>query len=97
MKIDHNSKLQQIQPVSRSTPENKEPQSAAVNTTVNTTVSASQVSAFSKVVEQTYQSLSEQDAVDMDKVSKLRQAIANGELVLDEDALVSTILDMHKK
>ncbi len=57
----------------------------------------SQVSAFSHALEQTYQALAQQDSVDMNKVRELQQAIARGELKLDEDALVTAMLEMHKR
>jgi anti-sigma28 factor (negative regulator of flagellin synthesis) len=40
--------------------------------------------------------LSERDEVDMDKVMAMRNAIENGELPLDEEALVNAIMDMHR-
>lgn len=58
---------------------------------------ASQVSAVSQSLQQTYDTLVQHDGVDMNKVRQLQQAIANGELKLDEEALINAMLDMHKK
>ncbi|MBU2070809.1 MAG: flagellar biosynthesis anti-sigma factor FlgM [Gammaproteobacteria bacterium] len=58
---------------------------------------ASQVSSISQSLQQSYDSLAEHDGVDMNKVRQLQQAIANGELKLDEEALIHAMLDMHKK
>ncbi|MEE2024027.1 MULTISPECIES: flagellar biosynthesis anti-sigma factor FlgM [Alkalimonas] len=57
----------------------------------------SQVSAFSRALEQSYQALSEHDSIDMAKVQQVKLAIANGELKLDEDTIINAMLDMHKR
>ncbi|WP_052074563.1 flagellar biosynthesis anti-sigma factor FlgM [Shewanella mangrovi] len=41
--------------------------------------------------------LSAQDEVDMDKVMAMRSAIENGELALDADALISAVLELHRR
>ena len=55
-----------------------------------------QLSNMSKTAQHTFDTLSQQDDVDMAKVKQIQQAIANGELQLDEDALINTLLDIHK-
>lgn len=40
--------------------------------------------------------LAQTSEVDMDKVSALRQAIADGQLPLDLDALSAAIVDLHR-
>jgi negative regulator of flagellin synthesis FlgM len=44
----------------------------------------------------TQQELATTSDVDMEKVQQLQQAIANGELVLDTEALSEAILEMHR-
>ncbi|MGE4260557.1 flagellar biosynthesis anti-sigma factor FlgM [Shewanella fodinae] len=55
-----------------------------------------QLSALSRSASDVYAGLSERDEVDMDKVMAMRNAIENGELPLDEEALVNAIMDMHR-
>ncbi|MBU3023148.1 flagellar biosynthesis anti-sigma factor FlgM [Aestuariibacter sp. A3R04] len=54
-----------------------------------------QLSIMSKTAQQAFETLSQQDDVDLEKVKQMQQAIANGELQLDEDALINTLLDIH--
>lgn len=55
-----------------------------------------QLSNMSKTAQQAFETLSQHDDVDLEKVKQMQQAIANGELQLDEDALINTLLDIHK-
>ena len=96
MQIDPKNPLQ-VNPVNRLAQEQhsaEQPQSPAAG---KNEAGVSQVSAFSRSLEQTFQSLADKDSVDMAKVQQLKLAIANGELQLDEDALVSAMLEMHKR
>lgn len=97
MQIDPKSNLQ-VNPVNRLQNE-QQPAAKATPTavSVNNDVPVSQVSAFSHAVAESYKALSEHDSVDMAKVQQLKLAIANGELKLDDDAIVSAMLDMHKR
>ena len=61
------------------------------------TRSTSQVSELSKSIDSTFETLSSQADVDMKKVADIKAAIANGELVLDEDALINALLELHKQ
>ena len=54
------------------------------------------VSDTSKSASQAFSALAEHDGVDMHKVQQMRDAIANGELVLDEARLIDALLDMHR-
>ncbi|NRQ42931.1 flagellar biosynthesis anti-sigma factor FlgM [Rheinheimera sp. YQF-2] len=97
MQIDPKNNLQ-VNPVNRLQNE-QQPAAKATPTavSVNNDAPASQVSAFSHAVAESYKALSEHDSVDMAKVQQLKLAIANGELKLDDDAIVSAMLDMHKR
>ncbi len=64
-----------------------------------TTASAketAQLSSLSLSATDTFEQLSSQDEVDMNKVLAMRSAIAKGELSLDEDVLINAIMDMHR-
>lgn len=96
MQIDPKNPLQ-VNPVNRLTQEQHSAEPAKARVADKSEAGVSQVSAFSRSLEQTFQALSDKDSVDMAKVQQLKQAIANGELQLDEDALVSAMLEMHKR
>ncbi|MDP5292393.1 flagellar biosynthesis anti-sigma factor FlgM [Oceanimonas sp. CHS3-5] len=49
------------------------------------------------MVQQAQESLNALPEVDMEKVARLRQAIANDELPLDLDALSQAILELHRR
>ena len=97
MQIEPKNTLQ-VNPVNRL--QNEQQPTAQTTPTVvsaNSDTPVSQVSAFSHAVAESYKSLSEHDSVDMAKVQQLKLAIANGELKLDDDAIVSAMLEMHKR
>ncbi|MCQ8877521.1 flagellar biosynthesis anti-sigma factor FlgM [Pseudoalteromonas shioyasakiensis] len=56
-----------------------------------------QVSALSKSIDSTFETLSSQSNVDLQKVAEVKAAIANGSFKLDEATLVDTLLEYHKK
>ena len=64
--------------------------------TDSVTSSTNQVSELSKSIDSTFDTLSSQPDVDMNKVAEVKAAIANGELVLDEDILINALLELHK-
>ncbi|PKM18278.1 MAG: flagellar biosynthesis anti-sigma factor FlgM [Gammaproteobacteria bacterium HGW-Gammaproteobacteria-15] len=96
MQIDPKNPLQ-VNPVNRLGQEKHSTEQAKTPVAGKPEAGVSQVSAFSRSLEQTFQGLADKDSVDMAKVQQLKQAIANGELQLDEDALVSAMLEMHKR
>jgi len=57
---------------------------------------ANSISESSRVAERTFEQLDAHSDVDMALVQEVRQAIASGEFELDEAALTSAILDMHR-
>ncbi|GGO69303.1 flagellar biosynthesis anti-sigma factor FlgM [Bowmanella pacifica] len=72
-----------------------EQQQPGLQRQVNNQASTS-VSDTSKSASQAFSALAEHDGVDMQKVQQMRDAIANGELVLDEARLIDALLDMHR-
>ncbi|AQP98988.1 flagellar biosynthesis anti-sigma factor FlgM [Pseudoalteromonas aliena] len=56
----------------------------------------SEVSALSKSIDSTFESLSSQPDVDMEMVAKVKAAIANGEFQIDIDATVNALVELHK-
>lgn len=71
------------------------PQSTATSTV--RTAQTTQLSGQVKELSQSKEMLANLPDVDMDKVAAIRQAIADGQLALDTDALSSAILDMHRR
>ena len=92
--------LQGAVPVDKLSTENKghnRPETLAQNAKNNTKQNPNtQLSNMSKAAQQTFDSLSQQDDVDMAKVNQVKQAIANGELTLDQDVLINAMMDIHK-
>ncbi|MCH1918979.1 flagellar biosynthesis anti-sigma factor FlgM [Shewanella sp. A3A] len=66
------------------------------NATVATDNSA-KISNASLAAGASLQHLSAKDEVDMDKVNAMRSAIEKGELSLDADALISAVLELHRR
>uniref|UniRef100_UPI003B9F917B flagellar biosynthesis anti-sigma factor FlgM n=1 Tax=Aeromonas jandaei TaxID=650 RepID=UPI003B9F917B len=56
-----------------------------------------QISSTAQVVNQARAQLATTSDVDMEKVNRIRQAISEGKLELDMDALGQAILDMHRR
>lgn len=97
MNIDPNVKLQQVAPSSKISAEQGNRQQQQAASPVLPAADGNQVSAFSKTVESTFQSLSEAEVVDIKKVRQLQQAIITGTLPMDDNSLIDAILEMHKK
>ncbi|WP_421201452.1 flagellar biosynthesis anti-sigma factor FlgM [Aeromonas enteropelogenes] len=55
------------------------------------------ISTTAHLVSQARAQLATTSDVDMDKVNQIRQAIRDGKLELDMDALSKAILDMHRR
>ena len=71
------------------------PQSTA--TSAVRSAQTTQLSGQVKELSQAKEMLANLPDVDMDKVAAIRQAIADGQLSLDTEALSSAILDMHRR
>lgn len=55
------------------------------------------ISATAQTINQARVELASTSDVDMEKVNQIRQAISEGRLELDMDALSQAILDMHRR
>ncbi|QXB56343.1 flagellar biosynthesis anti-sigma factor FlgM [Aeromonas sp. FDAARGOS 1415] len=55
------------------------------------------ISATAQTINQARSELASTSDVDMEKVNRIRQAISEGRLELDMDALSQAILDMHRR
>lgn len=74
------------------------PQSSSTSTVRSTqSTQSTQLSGQVKELSQAKAMLANLPDVDMDKVAAIRQAIADGQLSLDTEALSSAILDMHRR
>lgn len=58
--------------------------------------STTEVSDLSKSIGSTFENLASQPDVDMEMVSQVKAAIANGEFEIDIDATVNAIIELHK-
>jgi negative regulator of flagellin synthesis FlgM len=67
------------------------------HTAANKHASAEQISSLSKTIDNTFEDLASKPDVDFEKVAKVKAAIANGELSLDQDTLINALLEFHKK
>jgi len=85
-KVNNTLEHSQLQ---KNSPQNQQAEKVASST--------SQVSELSKSIDSTFETLSSQTDVDMKKVADVKAAIANGELVLDEEALINALLELHKQ
>lgn len=85
--IDQSHKL-----TSRSSTANTQEQKSAQTSDKNT----SEVSTLSKSIDSTFDNLSTQPDVDMEMVSKMKAAIANGEFKINIDATINAIIELHK-
>lgn len=71
------------------------PQSTATSTVRSALTT--QLSGQVRELSQAKKMLANLSDVDMDKVAAIRQAIADGQLALDTEALSNAILDMHRR
>ncbi|MFQ2270011.1 flagellar biosynthesis anti-sigma factor FlgM [Aeromonas enteropelogenes] len=89
--------------ITRTDPLYSQPQAARKQEAPATQAPASQprsdakISTTAQSVTQASALLSTTSDVDMDKVNQIRQAISEGRLELDMDALSQAIVDMHRR
>ncbi len=94
VKIDHYS---QVQPLIKTDQHNQtSPGKAGVATTAVPEAQAA-ISSTTQAVQQAFEQLQQQSEVDLDKVARIKQALSEGSLQLDDDVLVQAMLDYHKK
>ncbi|MBE0378052.1 flagellar biosynthesis anti-sigma factor FlgM [Pseudoalteromonas prydzensis] len=60
-------------------------------------INAEHISSLSKAVDNTFENLASKPDVDHEKVARVKAAIANGELSLDQDTLINALLEFHRK
>jgi negative regulator of flagellin synthesis FlgM len=92
MPVEQNNKVNNT--LEHSQLQKKSPQSQQAD---KATSSTSQVSELSKSIDSTFETLSSQTDVDMEKVAEVKAAIANGELILDEETLINALLELHRQ
>ena len=88
--VEQNNKINKA--LEHSQLQKKSPQNQQTERVTNST---NQVSELSKSIGSTFETLSSQPDVDMKKVAEVKAAISNGELVLDEEALIDALLELH--
>ncbi|MGY3894368.1 flagellar biosynthesis anti-sigma factor FlgM [Aeromonas enterica] len=75
----------------------RKPESATAQPQARASQADAQISATTQFVNQARSQLATTSDVDMEKVNQIRQAISDGKLELDMDALSQAILDMHRR
>lgn len=94
VKIDHYS---QVQPLIKTDQQSQSNQSKTTAAVVPTAEAQASISSTTQAVQQAFEQLQQQSEVDLDKVAKIKLALAEGSLQLDDDVLVQAMLDFHKK
>jgi len=94
VKIDHYS---QVQPLIKTDQQAQTGQTKTTAAVLQTTEAQASISSTTQAVQQAFEQLPQQSEVDLDKVAKIKQALAEGALQLDDKVLVQAMLDFHKK
>jgi negative regulator of flagellin synthesis FlgM len=94
VKIDHYS---QVQPLIKTDQQSQTSQSKTSVTVTAAPEAQSAISSTTQAVQQAFEQLQQQSEVDLDKVAKIKLALSEGSLQLDDDVLVQSMLDFHKK
>ncbi|MGY5798033.1 flagellar biosynthesis anti-sigma factor FlgM [Rheinheimera faecalis] len=94
VKIDHYS---QVQPLIKTDQHNQTSQSKTSVTVTAAPEAQAAISSTTQAVQQAFEQLQQQSEVDLDKVAKIKLALSEGSLQLDDDVLVQSMLDFHKK
>ena len=94
VKIDHYS---QVQPLIKTDQHNQTSQSKTSATATAAPEAQAAISSTTQAVQQAFEQLQQQSEVDLDKVAKIKLALSEGSLQLDDDVLVQSMLDFHKK
>lgn len=94
VKIDHYS---QVQPLIKTDQHNQASQSKTSVTATAAPEAQAAISSTTQAVQQAFEQLQQQSEVDLDKVAKIKLALSEGSLQLDDDVLVQSMLDFHKK
>ncbi len=94
VKIDHYS---QVQPLIKTDQHNQTSQSKTSVTATAAPEAQAAISSTTQAVQQAFEQLQQQSEVDLGKVAKIKLALSEGSLQLDDDVLVQSMLDFHKK
>jgi negative regulator of flagellin synthesis FlgM len=94
VKIDHYS---QVQPLIKTDQQSQTSQSKTSVTATAAPEAQAAISSTTQAVQQAFEQLQQQSEVDLDKVAKIKLALSEGSLQLDDDVLVQSMLDFHKK
>ena len=94
VKIDNYS---QVQPLIKTDQHNQTSQSKTSVSATTAPEAQAAISSTTQAVQQAFEQLQQQSEVDLDKVAKIKLALSEGSLQLDDDVLVQSMLDFHKK
>jgi negative regulator of flagellin synthesis FlgM len=94
VKIDHYS---QVQPLIKTDQQGQSSQTKTATAAAQPAEAQASISSTTQAVQQAFEQLKQQSEVDLDKVAKIKLALAEGSLQLDDDVLVQSMLDFHKK
>jgi negative regulator of flagellin synthesis FlgM len=94
VKIDHYS---QVQPLIKTDQQGQSSQTKIATAAAQPAEAQASISSTTQAVQQAFEQLQQQSEVDMDKVAKIKLALSEGSLQLDDDQLVQAMLDFHKK
>ena len=94
VKIDHYS---QVQPLIKTDQQGQSSQTKSATAAAQPAEAQASISSTTHAVQQAFEQLQRQSEVDMDKVAKIKLALSEGSLQLDDDQLVQAMLDFHKK
>lgn len=94
VKIDHYS---QVQPLIKTDQHNQTSQSKTSVTATAAPEAQAAISSTTQAVQQAFEQLQQQSEVDLGKVAQIKLALSEGSLQLDDDVLVQSMLDFHKK
>ena len=94
VKIDHYS---QVQPLIKTDQQSQTSHSKTSVTATAAPEAQAAISSTTQAVQQAFEQLQQQSEVDLDKVAKIKLALSEGSLQLDDDVLVQSMLDFHKK
>ena len=94
VKIDHYS---QVQPLIKTDQQGQSSQTKSAAAAAQPAEAQASISSTTQAVQQAFEQLQQQSEVDMDKVAKIKLALSQGSLQLDDDQLVQAMLDFHKK
>lgn len=94
VKIDHYS---QVQPLIKTDQQGQSSQTKTATAVTQPAEAQASISSTTQAVQQAFEQLQQQSEVDLDKVAKIKLALSEGSLQLDDDLLVQAMLDFHKK